>query len=102
MRLRLVPFVPAAIALGGCYLYRDPAPLTPVLVAAALPRAAAIEDLDSLVAIIGEVHPNPGPRDVAVLGTPIRGRDRHRQRRRRRHGRPSPRGSPRSHRWPAD
>ncbi|MFN9578113.1 MAG: S41 family peptidase [Gemmatimonadota bacterium] len=62
MRLRLVPFVPAAIALGGCYLYRDPAPLTPVLVAAALPRAAAIEDLDSLVAIIGEVHPNPGPR----------------------------------------
>ncbi len=62
MHKRLGLLVPAALALGGCYLYRDPAPPTPALVAATLPRAAAVEDLDSVVAIIGEVHPNPGPR----------------------------------------
>jgi hypothetical protein len=51
----------AVLVLSGCYLYRSPSPAPPVLTAPILTRAAAIEDLDSLVAIIRDVHPTPAP-----------------------------------------
>lgn len=47
--------------VGGCYLYRAPRNQQPVIAAAALTREAAIADLDTLVAIVREVHPDPGP-----------------------------------------
>jgi hypothetical protein len=49
------------VALSGCYLYRDPITPAPVIAATTLPRSAAVEDLDSLVTIVSEVHPNPSP-----------------------------------------
>ncbi|MBI3792999.1 MAG: hypothetical protein HY275_19260 [Gemmatimonadetes bacterium] len=56
----------AAVALGaalagGCYLYRTPPGPQPSIAARVLSRAEAIEDLDTLVAIVREVHPDPGP-----------------------------------------
>lgn len=63
MRTRLAWItVACSVALGGCYLYRDPVTPAPVIAASVLPRSAALEDLDSLVTIVSEVHPNPSPR----------------------------------------
>lgn len=59
-RLAWIPLT-CTVVLGGCYLYRDPITTPPVVTAAALPRSAAIEDLDSLATIVSEVHPNPSP-----------------------------------------
>ena len=54
--------VVCSVAVSGCYLYRDPVTPPPVIAATTLPRSAAVEDLDSLVTIVSEVHPNPSPR----------------------------------------
>ena len=61
LRLALIT-ITSAVGLGGCYLYRDPIVSAPVIAATTLPRTAAIEDLDSLVSIVAEVHPTPSPR----------------------------------------
>jgi hypothetical protein len=63
MRSRLAPItIVCTLALGGCYLYRDPSVPAPVVAATTLSRSAAIEDLDSLATIVSEVHPTPGLR----------------------------------------
>lgn len=61
MHLPVGPLLATALVVGGCYLHRNPPGPIPALVAEALPRAAAVEDLDSLVAIVREVHPAVGP-----------------------------------------
>jgi hypothetical protein len=61
-RLRLATItIAGAVGLGGCYLYRTPTAPQPIVAAAALSRDVAIEDLDTLVAIVAEVHPSPTP-----------------------------------------
>lgn len=65
-RLAPIALVAAALSQGGCYLYRRPEWPTPQLTAAQLARADAQADLDTLVAIVREVHPDPSPRLGAV------------------------------------
>jgi C-terminal processing protease CtpA/Prc len=72
-RLALAALI--ALPLSGCYLYRPVTSPVPMLGAAVLSRSAAVEDLDSLVTIIREVHPNPAPdlgaaRDSLVAAWP--------------------------------
>lgn len=51
-----------ALLLGACYRYRTPPSPKPVIASPVLEHAAAVDDLDTLVAIVREVHPDPGPR----------------------------------------
>ena len=58
--------VVATLLVGGCYVYRTPASPQPVIVSPVLAHSAALDDLDTLVAIVREVHPDPGPRLAAL------------------------------------
>jgi len=62
----------AVLVLSGCYLYRPPNPAPPVLTAPILTKTDAIEDLDSLIAIIRDVHPTPAP-DLAAARDSLAG-----------------------------
>src|SRR5262245_40418582 len=56
----VLAMVPAVVVTGSCYVYRTPQSAQPVIAATELAHSAAVADLDTLVAIVRDVHPDPG------------------------------------------